>query len=132
MPHDLSPSELAKYRIEKAKEELRAAKVNLNEELYSTSVNRSYYAIFHAARALLALERIDFKRHSGVISHFQREYVKTKKFDTEYSDIIVEAFDIRNETDYKDFYILPKDSVAKQAENAEKFINAIAEYIEKI
>jgi uncharacterized protein (UPF0332 family) len=129
MPHDISPLELAKYRLETAKEDLFAAQKNIESELYRASVNRSYYAIFHAARALLAFDGKDYKKHSGVISHFQREYVKTKKFDVTYSDIIFEAFNARNETDYKDFYILSKEAVVRQIENAEAFINAVEQYI---
>ena len=30
--------------------------------------NRSYYAVFHAMRAVLAFDKIDLKRHSGIIS----------------------------------------------------------------
>jgi len=120
MPHENTPLDFAKYRIEKAKRDLEYAKTTLQDELYEVSVNRSYYAIFHAARALLALEGTDYKKHSGVISHFQREYVKTGIFDKEYSTIIREAFDMRNETDYHDFYIISKKDVAGQAENAEK------------
>ena len=39
--------------------------------------HRSYYAIFHAMRAVLALDGIDMKRHSGVMSEFRRLYIKT-------------------------------------------------------
>ena len=41
------------------------------------AANRSYYAIFHAMRAVLALDGIDMKRHSGVMSEFRRLYIKT-------------------------------------------------------
>ena len=47
-----SLKELAKYRMERAKEMLVASEENLNIEQYRTSLNRSYYAIFHAMRAV--------------------------------------------------------------------------------
>lgn len=61
MRRDATSNELAKYRNEKAKLDLDAAKSSFREEYFDASVNRSYYAILHATRALLALERKDFK-----------------------------------------------------------------------
>jgi uncharacterized protein (UPF0332 family) len=46
---------LANYRIDKAKECVKASKVLLEDEYYADSSNRSYYAIFHAMNALFAL-----------------------------------------------------------------------------
>ena len=59
--------ELAKYRLAKSGECSAAANSLLMDGLYAHSVNRSYYAIFHAIRAVLALMGVDFKKHSGVI-----------------------------------------------------------------
>jgi len=131
MRRDVPPAELAKYRLDRAKEDLDTAIMMLQNKKFEASINRSYYAIFHAARALLALEQKDYKKHSGVISHFNREYIKPGLFDKAYGQILTRAFEIRNETDYEDFYVLPKDSVMKQANSAEKFINAIEEYIKR-
>jgi uncharacterized protein (UPF0332 family) len=54
--------ELAKYRIEKAKECLADAVDAFEESRLANSINRSYYAMFHATRALLALESFDSKK----------------------------------------------------------------------
>lgn len=43
---------LSEYWFERAKEMLDAARQNLNINQYSTSLNRSYYAVFHAIRAV--------------------------------------------------------------------------------
>jgi len=120
---------LADYRIEKSKKTLIVAKSLINSGDYLDSVNRSYYAIFHAARALLALEGTEFKKHSAVISHFQRYYIKTKIFDNKLSNIIFNAFEIRNESDYEDFYVLSREDTEQQIEDAAKFIDEIEKYI---
>ncbi len=39
-------------QFERAKEMLDDARQNLNNNQYSTSLNRSYYAVFHAIRAV--------------------------------------------------------------------------------
>ena len=124
--------DLALYRLEKAKNDLNDAKKTLELEMYDTAANRSYYAIFHAARAVLALDGQDYKRHSGVISNFQKDYIKTEIFDKQMSNIIKNAFDMRTESDYEDFYIIPKEDVKIQVEEAEIFIANIETYLKNI
>jgi len=68
--------ELAGYRMERAKEMLSAAEGNLEIGQYKTSLNRSYYAIFHAMRAMNILKGFDSSKHSGVIAYFNKEYIK--------------------------------------------------------
>lgn len=123
--------DLSVYRLNKAKSDLKDAKTTLGLELYDTAANRSYYAIFHAARAVLALDGQDYKKHSGVISNFQKEYIKTGIFDKEMSRIIKSAFDMRTESDYEDFYIVEKEDVIKQVEEADYFLNNIEKYLIK-
>lgn len=122
--------DLCKYRLSKAYEYLQDSKSTLSMQMFDTAANRSYYAIFHTVRALLALEEKDFKKHSGVISCFQMDYIKTGIFDKEMSDIIKSAFTLRQESDYEDFYVISYDEVRKQVWEAELFYNRIKEYIE--
>lgn len=67
---------LVLYRLENAHEKLAAAKDLLDNKHYKDSVSRSYYAIFTAARALLAIKKLDSAKHSGVISLFNQHFVK--------------------------------------------------------
>lgn len=125
--------DLSLYRLSKAEQYLKDAKRTLELEMYDTSANRSYYAIFHAARAVLALEGLDFKKHSGVISTFQMLYIKTGIFDKQLSNIIKSAFSLRTESDYEDFYVIAKADVENQVKEADIFYRAISKYIyEKI
>jgi uncharacterized protein (UPF0332 family) len=50
---DTSIRDLSAHRLEKAKDVLKQAQVLLNIASYDGSINRSYYAIFNAIRALL-------------------------------------------------------------------------------
>ena len=67
---DNTETSLANYRLSKSKSDLNAAEILLKNKLYSQSINRSYYAIFHAVRALLAFDKFDSKKHSGIIAYF--------------------------------------------------------------
>jgi hypothetical protein len=120
---------LANAGLIQAKEDLQCAKVVLEANLLKSSANRSYYCIFHCMRAVLALENFDSKKHSGVIAAFRERYIKTGIFPAEYSRIIGDAFKIRNDSDYQDFYIVSKDAVEVQIANAKIFLTAIEEYI---
>ena len=121
--------DLSLYRLSKAKQYLEDAKKTLAMEMYDTAANRSYYAIFHAARAVLALDGLDFKQHSGVISNFQMKYIKTGIFDKQLSNIIKSAFSLRTESDYEDFYVISKADVESQVREAEIFFQTVSEYI---
>ena len=48
--------ELIKYRLGKASDELELAEYCIKHKKFSKSLNCSYYAIFHSARALLAID----------------------------------------------------------------------------
>lgn len=120
---------LSKVRIEHAKVDLFAAEQLLKVEVYKAAANRSYYAIFHAMRAVLALNGIDRSKHIGVISEFRRLYIKTKIFSKEISNIITLLFYVRTESDYNDFYIISKKEVKQQIENAKFFIKEVEKYL---
>ena len=77
--------DLSGYRLEKAKEDLETAEENLKTGKLRASVNRSYYAVFHALRAITALDHFDSGKHSGIIAFFNLHYVKTGIFDKEIS-----------------------------------------------
>jgi len=121
--------ELSKYRLEQAERCLKSAKTLLSDEDYKGAANRSYYCVFHCMRSVLAIESIDFKSHSAVISHFRKGYIKTKKLDVLLSDVLADLFQIRNESDYDDFYILRKNDVEEQIKNAEYFLEQIKVFL---
>lgn len=123
---------LSLSRIENAKECLSASKSLYKTGSYKIAANRAYYTIFHAMRAVLAFDGIDMKHHSGIISEFRRLYIKTKIFDSELSTIISALFDIRTDSDYDDFYVISKEEVKEQIDNAEFFLNSIEKFLSGI
>jgi uncharacterized protein (UPF0332 family) len=120
---------LSGVRVEHAEECLSAAKVAVESGSYKSAANRSYYAVFHAMRAVLALNGIDMKHHSGIISEFRRLYIKTGVFDIDMSRIINELFDVRTMSDYDDFFVISKAEVEEQVKNAEVFLSAVKTYL---
>lgn len=66
--------DLSKARFDRARDCLHTAKVNREISDYRAAANRSYYAIFHSMRAVLALEEVDMSKHSGVMAEFRKRY----------------------------------------------------------
>ena len=122
---------LSKYRLEKSKECLKSAKALRDIDDYQGAANRSYYAIYHAIRSILALDGVEFKRHSGNMSYFRQNYIKKGLFDVELSNYMSSASETRNSSDYDDFYVISKEEVNKEIKNAEKLCDDINAYIEK-
>ena len=120
---------LSETRFDRAKECLDEAQALLALERYKGAINRSYYAVFHAMRAVLALDGIDRKRHSGIISEFQRRYIKTGIFEKNTSDLIADQFEYRTSSDYDDFYIVSKSEAVSLITSAEHFLTIIEQHL---
>lgn len=120
---------LAKLRLDNANERLSFIPAILEIGDYKTAVNRAYYSIFYAMRAVLALDGFDSKKHSGIIAEFRKQYIKTGIFENEMSDIISDLFEVRSSSDYDDFYIISKSKVIEQYNKAEYFVKKINEYL---
>ncbi len=121
--------ELAKYRFETSLEDLIDAKLMLDNGRYKNALNRGYYSIFHAIKAICAPDGYDSSKHSGVISHFNQNYVKTEIFPKELSKIIRSASENREKADYLDFFIASKEEAEKQIDRAERFLAVIKDYL---
>ena len=90
----------ADYQAEQC---LKSSKLLYEAEDLKGAANRAYYCIFHSIRNVIALDGVEFKRHSGNSTYFRKEYIKTGLFDESMSDIITKAFAIRSNRDY-DYY----------------------------
>ena len=127
----VSLTALSAHRFNRSKEELQTAELLLRNTDYRSSINRSYYAIFHAIRAVNALDGFDSSKHSGVISHFNQEYVKAGVFEKESSKIIRNASELREQADYEDFYEASREDAADVFEQASRFISVVETYLQE-
>lgn len=67
---------IAKIRVENALRCLKSSGMLLAGDDFKSAANRSYYAVFYAIRAVLAMDGVDFKKHSAVIAHFRKNTLK--------------------------------------------------------
>lgn len=120
---------LSNYRLEQAKENLEEAIILYDINKYKGSSNRAYYAIFHSIKAILALEEIDFKKHSSVIAYFNKNYINTNIFPRELGKKVSNARYFREKSDYVDFYIITKEECEEQIETAKEMIKLAEKYL---
>ena len=118
-----------KYRLATAEENLESAKILHDNNQLKAAANRAYYCVFHSMRAVLAVEGVDFKHHSGVIAYFRKEYIKNGIFPKNLSTIIQTTSMVRESSDYDDFYLISRDDAKKQIDDAEIFYKEIKKYI---
>ena len=130
MDDEVTPLSFARYRLERAKEDLKAAELLYKNDSFLAANNRAYYAIFRAIRAVLALERVDFKRHKDVIGYFNHHYVKTEIFPKIISKKIGQASKVREDSDYDDEYIPNAEKTKIQIDTAREVIELVEKYIE--
>ncbi|MBF8251016.1 MAG: HEPN protein [Deltaproteobacteria bacterium] len=121
--------DLALFRIEKAKERLRSAEMLLEAGNLADSLGRSYYAIFTAARSLLALKGLDSKKHSGVIAFFNMHFVKSGLLPKETYPIIAGAKADRERADYEDYVEFSRDEADGQLKNAKEFVQKVEQVL---
>jgi uncharacterized protein (UPF0332 family) len=118
---------LARHRLGRAKEAFVEGEHLLTKSAFMGAVNRFYYAAFHAARSLLALRELDSSRHSGVISLFQKHFVKPGLIPMEKAKALPRAFEKRQKSDYGDFSTVTK----REAQNVRTEVSDFIEECEK-
>ena len=126
---DNRQTELSNYRLHQAEESLKVSRYCFDNEFYKDSINRSYYSAFYSVKAVLALTSVDFKRHKDVIGHFNKEYVATGIFPKTIGRKLGILKQIREDSDYDDFYIASKEEAHEQIETAKLVLEKIQEYL---
>ena len=121
--------DVAKYKLEQAKDDLESAKLLLEAGKYKAANNRAYYSCFHAVDSVLALEPVAFKKHKDTLAYFNKNYVKTEMFPKEIGRKLSKLEIIRHKSDYDDFYIASREEAMEQVEVAESIIKLVEEYI---
>lgn len=127
-----SLKDLIPLRMEKSKSKLKTAKHLLGEGDFDGAVPPAYYAIFHAARAALIAKGINPITHKGVKSMFGLHFVKSGLVEREYQEILAEAKDLREDSDYEEEVIIAQEEAEKVVADAQRFIEKIEQVLGEI
>ncbi|MBT8368325.1 MAG: HEPN domain-containing protein [Deltaproteobacteria bacterium] len=121
---------LVKHRLEQAQTALDDAKYMIDGKRSAQSiVNRSYYAMFYAVLALLQKISKVPSKHSGVISLFDKEFVKMGIFEKDLSKDLHKAFELRQTIDYKIIEPIKSDRAEEIWNKAVRFVQKLEHYL---
>lgn len=125
---------LAKARMDRADELLMESRLLLEKNAYKSSNNRAFYAIEKSIKALLATKEMEVLTHNGGLKQFNYLFIHKGDgtFTSDDYQKIAKAEQIRNASDYDDFYISSKEETREQVELAETFVNKVRKYLMEI
>ena len=129
MTQEFYGKDLARYKLERAREELDTAELLFENERLKAANNRAYYSIYYSLTAVLCLEPIAFKKHKDMIGYFNKNYVHTDRFPREIGRNISKAAKIRHASDYDEFYIASKEEAERQIQTAKELADLVDKFI---
>ena len=127
---DEALDDLIAYRLAQATETLEEVRLMQEAGHLRAAVNRAYYAMYYAVQAILAKGGLSTSKHSGAISLFNREFVKTGVFDRQLSRWLSELFDLRQDADYGDMSEVSDDQATEAMKQAEEFVTCVKAHLE--
>ena len=122
---------LVKYRIEKAFGTLVEARDCAEDNHWTLSANRLYYAAYYASKALLIQNGIVAKSHDGVIGMIGQNFVVKDIVPKEDAKLLARLQNMRKTGDYDDFIEWHQEEVDPLFEKVENFINLIKTLVEQ-
>ena len=115
--------------LDKARRGLDATREHIGHDDFDFAASRAYYAMFHAATALLRLRQMTFSRHTAVIAAFGREFVVTGLFAREHHKALIEASELRQLADYSPGVAVGEQRARRLVDQAAAFARDAEAYI---
>jgi uncharacterized protein (UPF0332 family) len=117
--------------VERSTKSIGAAERLFEEGFLEDAISRSYYAILHAAKAVLLFENVQVDSHEAVKRLLSLHLIKTNKIDSKYSKILREQQDDRYLADYDVAFSPESERVQRRIEDAKDFLEAMLKYLEE-
>jgi uncharacterized protein (UPF0332 family) len=109
----------------RAERSLDAARILLKENFLEDALSRAYYAILHAARAVLLAEGVSVSSHRAVRRLFGSHLIKPGKLAVRLAKILAEEQDDRFLADYDAWFHAERERAEKRVSEAAEFLAAI-------
>lgn len=123
---------LAEEELKSSRERLEAAELLFKNNKIVDSISRAYYAMFHAARAILFLYGEEPKTHEGTIREFSRIIIEKKLIDKKFGRDFRQVFEVRESGDYRVGVIFEKEDAKDVLDKAREFVKTVSQVSEKI
>ena len=115
--------EMVTEELKTSRDKLDSARILFKNKKWADAISRSYYSMYHAARALLRIYGKEPKTHSGMISEFGLTFVNTNLIDKRYGKMLRRAEEARESSDYKVLALFDEPEVKEFLKNAELFLD---------
>lgn len=123
---------LLAYRVRQADETLDdAEKMRIQGLSPRSIVNRAYYAMFYAALALFLGHGVQAKisKHAGVLSLFDKEFVRPGRVEKRFSEMLHKAFNLRLRGDYEPVLAVDVEIAEETLAAAREFVGMVKELL---
>jgi len=127
--NDSEREELILYRISRALHTLQEVDILIENQLWSTAINRLYYACYYAVIALLLKNNLNPQTHAGVRQMFGLHFIKTGIISSDLGKFYSDIFDKRLTGDYDDFIVMREEDVIGLVPSAKELILTIKEIV---
>jgi uncharacterized protein (UPF0332 family) len=124
-------SQEARKFLDKAERALQAAETLRKAGDVENTAGRAYYAMLHAAQALLRQRGLRYRKHSGVHSAFGEHFIKTGLLDPKFHRWLLDAFDSRLRGDYDFDATFEEEAVATMVRQARELLDAARGFLER-
>jgi len=128
--NDAERTELIRYRINRSLHTLQEVNILIENQLWSTAINRMYYACYYAVIAILLKNDINPQTHAGARQMFGLHFIKTGIISSDLGKFYSDIFDKRLTGDYDDFIVIREEDVIGLAPVAKELILKIKELID--
>ena len=120
------------FSFDRALELLKVSELLYSNKYYADSINRSYYAVFYATKALLLKKGIDTNKHSGLIHQFGLAYIINDNFNKNTGKILSRLEEDRVHADYDMSIPTTKEKAEKDLYNAKIFIKECKKFYDQL
>lgn len=120
---------LSAHRFGRAREELQTAELLLKNANFRSSINRSYYAIFHAIRAVNGCVADDLGSLPLKYAGLNILLIEVRNHTAVLAAVKTIQRVLREQADYEDFYEATQEEAAEVFIQAERFIAAVESYL---
>ena len=113
----------------RARMALGAAQLLTAESYPEDAASRAYYAILHAAKAVLLVHDIATTSHAGTRRMFGLHLVRTGQVEPEWASFLGESLDNRLAADYDSEVAFSAREAAQETRRARRFLSRMRRYL---
>ena len=126
----MTDARIAKLELERASASLEAAELLARAGLHADAVSRAYYAMFHAASALVATIGRSARSHDGLRVLVADHFVRPGKLSPELGRALARTAGDRADADYNVAAVISREAADDDIGLARSFLDAARAVVE--